>query len=171
MHQISSVCLHNNQVRTFFLLPLLPHNSFTAMHAAPSLGKRPIKSAKFGIIKAFSPFALVRERIFIKMHSAKSRFVIGPSNILFAGMYMCTFQPGNFTGWGSERVKALDRRLGQHGHKNRSAHTQGRPAAAPLTHQRAHQVTSPKTEEGSPTNKQRRNTGLCAWGAGYRGFT
>ena len=40
------------------------------------------------------------------MHSVKSRFVIGPSNILFAGVYiyMCTFQPGNRTGWGSEGV-------------------------------------------------------------------
>ena len=38
------------------------------------------------------------------MHSTESRFVIGPSNILFAGMDKCTFQPGNFTGWGSEWV-------------------------------------------------------------------
>ena len=27
-------------------------------------------------------------------------FVIGRSNILFAGVYVCTFQPGNFTGCG-----------------------------------------------------------------------
>ena len=43
----------------------------------------------------------------IKMHSIQSRFVIGPWNILFAGVYVIyvyTFQPGNFTGWGSEGV-------------------------------------------------------------------
>ena len=38
------------------------------------------------------------------MRSIKSRFVIGPSNILFAGVYVSIFQPGNFTGWGSEGV-------------------------------------------------------------------
>ena len=41
----------------------------------------------------------------IKMHSVESRFVIGPSNILFGSVYVCTFQPGNYTGWGSEEVK------------------------------------------------------------------
>ena len=39
------------------------------------------------------------------MHSIKSGFVIGSSDILFGGVYVCTFQPGNFTGWGSEGVK------------------------------------------------------------------
>ena len=47
------------------------------------------------------------------MHSTENRFVIGLSNILFAGVYVCTFQPENFTGYGwgwgggggSERVK------------------------------------------------------------------
>ena len=34
------------------------------------------------------------------------RFVIRPSDILFASVYVCTFQPGNVTGWGSEGVKA-----------------------------------------------------------------
>ena len=29
------------------------------------------------------------------MHSVESRFVIGPSNILSAGAYACTFQPGS----------------------------------------------------------------------------
>ena len=38
------------------------------------------------------------------MHSIDSRLVTGPSNILFAGVYVCTFPPGNFTDWGSERV-------------------------------------------------------------------
>ena len=41
----------------------------------------------------------------IKRHRVESRFVTGPSNTLFAGVYVCTFQPGNFTGWVSEGVK------------------------------------------------------------------
>ena len=40
----------------------------------------------------------------IKMHSTDGRFVTGPSDILFAGVYVCTFQPGNFTGWSSDGV-------------------------------------------------------------------
>ena len=39
------------------------------------------------------------------MHSIESRFVKGPSKHVFAGVYVCTFQPGNFTGWSSEGVK------------------------------------------------------------------
>ena len=38
------------------------------------------------------------------MHNTESRFVIEISNILFDGVYMCTFQDENFTGWGSEWV-------------------------------------------------------------------
>ena len=33
----------------------------------------------------------------------------GPSNILFVGVYACTFQPGNFTGWASEGVNVSSR--------------------------------------------------------------
>ena len=40
-----------------------------------------------------------------KTHSIKGGFVIGPSDILFAGVYVSIFQPGNFMGWGSEWVK------------------------------------------------------------------
>ena len=32
----------------------------------------------------------------------------GPSNRLFGSLYVCTFQPGNFTGWGSEGVNGGD---------------------------------------------------------------
>lgn len=39
------------------------------------------------------------------MHRTESRLVIGPSNVQSAGMYVCTFQPGNITGCGSEGVK------------------------------------------------------------------
>ena len=38
------------------------------------------------------------------MHSIKSRCDIEPGNRLFAGMSV-HFQPGHFTGWGSEGVK------------------------------------------------------------------
>ena len=38
------------------------------------------------------------------MHDIERRFVIGLSSILFAGVYLITFQPGNFTGCGSEGV-------------------------------------------------------------------
>ena len=38
------------------------------------------------------------------MHSTESRCVIRPPNILSGGVYVGTFQPGHFTGWGSEGV-------------------------------------------------------------------
>ena len=58
-------------------------NHFTAMLATPSLWKWPInKYGKLEIIRASS-----------QMHSTESRFDIGPSNILFAWVYVCTFQP------------------------------------------------------------------------------
>ena len=93
-------------------------NPFTAMLAAPSLGKRSNKSVKFETIKAFHPFTWARERIFIKMVSIENRFVIGPSHILFWGVHACTFQPGNFTGCGSEGVnKKIKKIKNAHTHK------------------------------------------------------
>ena len=77
-------------------------NPFTAM---PSVGKWPIKAPNLKPLRLFAPFPWARQRISIKMHSTESRFVTGPSNILFAGIYVCNFQPRNFTGWGSEGVK------------------------------------------------------------------
>ena len=41
------------------------------------------------------------------MDCIESRFVIGHSNIQSGGVYVCTFQPGNFTGCGSEGVKPV----------------------------------------------------------------
>ena len=38
------------------------------------------------------------------MHSIESRFVTGPSNILFVDVYLNTFQPRNVTSWGTEGV-------------------------------------------------------------------
>ena len=49
----------------------------------------------------------VKGYISIKTHSAESRVVTGPSNILFAGLYVCTFQTGKFTGLGSEGVNII----------------------------------------------------------------
>ena len=79
-------------------------NPFTAMLALQSLWKRPIKVPNLKSLRPFPPFAWARERTSAKMHSVESRFVIGPSDILFADVYKCIFQPGNFTGWGSEGV-------------------------------------------------------------------
>ena len=43
------------------------------------------------------------------MHTIESTiFVMGRSVILFPGEYVCTFQPANFTGWGSEGVKVVE---------------------------------------------------------------
>ena len=44
-----------------------------------------------------------------KCTALKVRFVTGPSDILFTGVYVCTSQPGHFTGWGSERVNPKQR--------------------------------------------------------------
>ena len=41
------------------------------------------------------------------MHNTESRSVTAPVNILFRRLCAYTFQPGNVTGWGSERVKSL----------------------------------------------------------------
>ena len=38
------------------------------------------------------------------MLNIESRFVVGPSNTMFTGVYVCTYQPANFTGCGSEGV-------------------------------------------------------------------
>ena len=82
-------------------MALIASHPFTALLAAQSLGKTTSKSAKSEIIKAPTPppphpFAWAREMISIKMHSVESRFLTGSSNILSAGVYVCTFQPGIF---------------------------------------------------------------------------
>ena len=104
------------------------------MLAAPSLGKRPIKMPNFKTIKAFltamheqvkgflSKCTVLKadllqdikytvcyrtSNILFVTGPSNILFVTGPSNILFGGVYMCTFQPGNFTGWGSDGVKKV----------------------------------------------------------------
>ena len=39
------------------------------------------------------------------MHSIENIFVPGPSDTLSGSVYVCTFQPGHFTGWSSEEFK------------------------------------------------------------------
>ena len=87
----------------FAIFLALVVNPFTAMLANVLLGKR----LKVPNLKIFKPFAWTGERTSIRMYSIESSFVIGPSVILFSGVYGCTFQSGNFTGWGSEGVKQL----------------------------------------------------------------
>ena len=87
-------------------------NPFTAMLAAPSIGKIINKSAKFETVKTFlSPSHETRQSISMKMHSIETRFVAWPSNVRSGGVYVCTFQPGNFTGWGSEGLTENDQQL------------------------------------------------------------
>ena len=53
---------------------------------------------------------LLARKITKGIHSCEAASLnrpIGPSDILFAGVYVCTFRPGNFTGWGSEAVNAV----------------------------------------------------------------
>ena len=84
-------------------------NPFTAMLAAPSLGKRWIKVPD---LKSSTPpththtFAWAHEKDFYEnLQYWKYICVIVLSNKLFAGVYLCTFKPRNFTGWSSEGVK------------------------------------------------------------------
>ena len=79
-------------------------NPFTAVLAALSLEKRPTEVPNLKSLRFFPLFACARERTSTKMHSIESTFVTGPSNMLFAGVSVCTFQPGNFMSWGSEGV-------------------------------------------------------------------
>ena len=59
-----------------------------------------VKSLNFFFLSVFF-FALTCERISIKMHSIKSRFVIGLENVLFAGASVCVHFSWNFLrlGW------------------------------------------------------------------------
>ena len=83
---------------------LTEFNPFTAMVAAPSPKKQPITVPNLKSSRLFPSFAWARKKTSIKRHITEIRFVTGPSNILFAGAYVCSFQPGNVTGWGSEGV-------------------------------------------------------------------
>ena len=66
-------------------------NPFTAMLAAPSFGKRPIKVPNLKSLRLFSTFVRAREVTSIKMHSIEGRYITGPSNIQSAGVCVYTF--------------------------------------------------------------------------------
>ena len=78
-----------------------------------SLGKRPteVQNPKPFSFLLLPPSHEHLEGFLSNRHSIESRFATGPSSILFGGVYVCTFQPGNFTGWGSEEVKHLKEML------------------------------------------------------------
>ena len=80
--------LHELTCGNIFTLEI---NPFTAMLAAPPLGKRPVEVSDLKSLRTFFPFAGARGKISIKIDSIESRIVIGPSNILFAGVSVCTF--------------------------------------------------------------------------------
>ena len=62
-------------------------NPFTAMLGVPSLQKRPIKVPNFTSLRPFFPPSHDQvKRITIKIQSTESRFVIRPSNRLFASV-------------------------------------------------------------------------------------
>ena len=70
------------------------------MLAAPSLGKGSIKVPNLKPLRLlFAPFASASKMIYLFLKSKctvlKVRFFIGPSDIQFAGVYVCTFQPAN----------------------------------------------------------------------------
>ena len=55
-----------------------------------------------------SHFTWNTERIPVKHIVLKVNLLyVGPKDILFAGVYVCTFQPVKFTGWSSEGVKGV----------------------------------------------------------------
>ena len=80
------------------------------MLSAPSLEKRPIKVPNVKPLRPVCPFTRACEKVFITMPSTESEFFIGPLSILVAGVYVCTFQPGNFTGCGSEGVNKTEKK-------------------------------------------------------------
>jgi len=80
-------------------------NPFTSMLAVPPLEKRPIKMPNVKSFRWLFPTSQERVKGDIQIQGIESRLVIRLSNILSAGVYVCTFQLGYFTGWGSEEVK------------------------------------------------------------------
>ena len=64
----------------FYFLPL--HSSLSWCHLKTTNNSAEFKTSSLFVFF----FALACERIFIKMHSAESRCVVGPENILFAGV-------------------------------------------------------------------------------------
>ena len=85
---------------------MLCDNPFAAMLAAKSIGKRPMKVPN---LKS-SRLSPIRMKRFLSKNALYWKQIsIGPSNVLYTGMYMCTFQPGYLTGCVGEGVKSWSR--------------------------------------------------------------
>ena len=99
LRQCKGFCLATiAQVRNRFQFsPARQINPFTAVLAAPLLEKRPI------VVQIFHSSHEHVNGLLPKCY----RFVIGPSNILFASVYVCTFQPGKFPELGQLRVNRV----------------------------------------------------------------
>ena len=74
------------------------------MFAITSLRKWPIKMPNIKSLRLFPPSLEHVKVLLSKCTVLKIRFVIESSNTLFAGVYVCIFQPRNFTGWSNEGV-------------------------------------------------------------------
>ena len=96
----------------------------------------------------------------MKIHSTASRFVIGPSFVLFSGVYVCTFQPGNCTGWGSEGVNRKIRTMHQREHSRLLAHTHARTNARTNAHTHTHARTRSHTRATVDIEIEIASTGL-----------
>ena len=86
---------------------LVSFNPFTAVLAASSLGKRPVKMPNLKLLRQPPPPPPPHSHEQVKRLILK--FTVLKVDViwdhLFAGVYVSIFRPGNFTGWGSERVK------------------------------------------------------------------
>ena len=102
------VCFANATVVAFVLL----RNSRFNFHCYTQLEAWPIQ--KLARKWRCDLSRLLARKITKGIHSCKPASLnrpIGPSAILFAGVYVCTFQPGNFTSWISEGVKYISRAI------------------------------------------------------------
>ena len=98
---LSTVSIHSYNV---YVLSITLHLTLSLPYLPRRHSENTSKSTEFDFY--FAPFVWARERTSIHKHSIESRFVTGPSKfyIQFGGVYLCTFQLGHFTGWGSEGV-------------------------------------------------------------------
>ena len=120
------------------------------MLTAPSLLKQPIKVPNLKSLRPFSPSHEYMKGLVSKC-SMENRFLLVPSDILFASLYVCIFQPRNFTSWGSEAVNRRLRGVGGGGGS-------GGPSSPGLT-------TMPE----SPEHSHSRTVYIfnrCVWGGG-----
>ena len=88
------------------------------MHAVTSLGKRPTTElANWQALRLLFVFSASHEHVkgfLSKCTVLAAELLQDHQNILFDGVYVRTFQPGNFTGWGREGVNKKSRGLNSH---------------------------------------------------------